>query len=574
MMNTTLVPNDTIIRDGAPAFLSDSPVEGVADLLCRWLGTPMSIFDSESESFLMEATDQPFHDWELLAALAQRVAHDGKPTAVAEDGPLMTYAIPIEKAREGSLVAVATFLMDDVESITDWSAAASLLGVELEAAEEWARHQRPTSHKSLYQLGNLVSEYFAATKLAQDLLAENRRLRSERCLPEKSLRALDGVVAALQASNGDDVFYERTLQSLAALLRADGLALVRHNGLTNNNDEDNDARDPRRTQTTSPIWHQWGNCPVDARWFTEVVKPYEDSPPRQPIVLDGDAVESITPLMGPQEQILLVPIRDDQAVVAWLLVVTPVDADEVCRIDHRLFDTLARLLALHDACFADVYWNSEAVTGLVHSLTSAIDAKDPYTRGHSDRVARIALRLGQELGFDTSTLKTLYLSGLLHDIGKIGIDDAILLKPGNLTKEEYEHIKSHTVIGYNIISGLKSLKDMLPAVRHHHESWDGKGYPDGLAGEEIPLVARVVAVADSYDAMSSTRPYRDPLTEKRLFEFLRRGAGKQWDAQIIDAFFAAVDDVRVIVAGAEANGLAPPRPTQMPAEEVLLSDQA
>ena len=304
-----------------------------------------------------------------------------------------------------------------------------------------------------------------------------------------------------------------------------------------------------------------------------MIQPYDENPPHEPIVLAGEAVEAIVPLLANREQVLLVPIRDDQNVIAWLLVVNPVDADHIPRIDRRLFDTLARLLAVHDGCFADVYWNSEAVTGLVHSLTSAIDAKDPYTCGHSDRVARISLRLGQELGFDTSTLKTLYLSGLLHDIGKIGIDDAILLKPGNLTKEEYEHIKSHTVIGYNIVSGLKSLREMLPAVRHHHESWDGKGYPDGLAGEEIPLVARIVGVADAYDAMSSTRPYRDPLSEERLFDFLRRGAGKQWDAHVIDAFFAAVDDVRAIVAGAENNGPALPRATQL-AVGADLKDQA
>jgi putative nucleotidyltransferase with HDIG domain len=179
-------------------------------------------------------------------------------------------------------------------------------------------------------------------------------------------------------------------------------------------------------------------------------------------------------------------------------------------------------------------------------MSSAIDAKDPYTRGHSDRVARVSVRLCQELGLDQDTIRTIYLAGLLHDVGKIGIDDNVLRKPGKLTDAEYEHIKSHVEIGYRILRGLKKMGHLLPIVLHHHESWDGKGYPYGLTGNNIPYLARIVAVADAFDAMSSDRPYRKGMPDEKLDAIFQAGAGKQWDPDVVAAFFRARDDIRKI----------------------------
>jgi putative nucleotidyltransferase with HDIG domain len=182
----------------------------------------------------------------------------------------------------------------------------------------------------------------------------------------------------------------------------------------------------------------------------------------------------------------------------------------------------------------------------VRAMSSAIDAKDPYTRGHSDRVARVSVRLAQELGCDSETLKTLYFSGLLHDIGKIGINDEVLRKPGKLTPEEFEHIKQHVIIGYRILADLRKMSPMLPVVLHHHEAWDGSGYPHALAGENIPYLARIAAVADSYDAMASDRPYRAGMADEKLDEIIRAGAGQQWDPTVVAAFFRVREDIRAI----------------------------
>ena len=153
---------------------------------------------------------------------------------------------------------------------------------------------------------------------------------------------------------------------------------------------------------------------------------------------------------------------------------------------------------------------------------------------------------GPELGCSKDDLNTIYLSGLLHDIGKIGIDDNVLRKPGPLTPEELEHIKTHPELGCRILDGVKQLDQVLPVVRHHHEAWNGGGYPDGLKGEECPFLARIVAVADSIDAMSSDRPYRKGMPDEKLDSILRDGAGKQWDAQVIEAAFRVRDELRRI----------------------------
>ena len=161
-------------------------------------------------------------------------------------------------------------------------------------------------------------------------------------------------------------------------------------------------------------------------------------------------------------------------------------------------------------------------------------------------MARVTVRLAEELGCDAETLNTLYLSGLLHDIGKIGIDDNVLRKPGKLSDEEYSHIKRHPEIGHKILRDLGKLPEVLPAVLHHHESWDGSGYPQELTTEKIPLAARIVGVADAFDAMSSDRPYRKGMPDEKIDAIFRAGSGQQWDPQVVEAFFRARDDVRQI----------------------------
>jgi len=174
----------------------------------------------------------------------------------------------------------------------------------------------------------------------------------------------------------------------------------------------------------------------------------------------------------------------------------------------------------------------------VKSLAAAIDAKDPYTRGHSERVTRFSILIARELGLDDKTQRDVQLCGLLHDVGKIGVPISILRKKDKLTDEDWKHIRRHPVLGAEIISPITQLKELVRNVRYHHERYDGKGYPDNLKGEDIPLISRILAVADTFDALTSERPYRNGLSDKAALEEMEIVKGTQLDPACVEAFLA------------------------------------
>jgi len=182
----------------------------------------------------------------------------------------------------------------------------------------------------------------------------------------------------------------------------------------------------------------------------------------------------------------------------------------------------------------------EAYYGTIESLRLAVDAKDSYTSGHSDRVSYYSVLIGKEMGLSEEELDILKQGALFHDIGKIGIPDAILQKPGKLTDEEYDDIKNHPSIGAKIIGPAKIFEPLIPMVLYHHERFDGKGYPSGKKGEEIPLMARIVCIADSFDAMTSDRAYRPRFTVVKAMEEIENCKSTQFDPELVDAFMIAM----------------------------------
>ncbi len=170
---------------------------------------------------------------------------------------------------------------------------------------------------------------------------------------------------------------------------------------------------------------------------------------------------------------------------------------------------------------------------IIRSLAKAVEAKDSYTKGHSDQVARYAVKLGRRLKLSSNELDNLYWAGIVHDVGKIGIPDSILNKPGKLTQEEFDLMKQHPVIGREILSEVDSLKPILPVMYHHHERIDGKGYPDGIKDEQIPFLSKIISVVDAYDAMTSDRAYRKAMDIKKAVEILEQGSGTQWSEDLV-----------------------------------------
>lgn len=234
---------------------------------------------------------------------------------------------------------------------------------------------------------------------------------------------------------------------------------------------------------------------------------------------------------------LLVPLQVEERTIGALGLGEKQNGKAFNSIDLKLLTTVASQVAVLVEN-ARLYADLEALfLGVVQSLVSAIEARDPSTKGHSDRVKTYALQIGLELGLPEADRRRLELASLLHDIGKIGYSDAIFTNPtSTLSKEHWQVVERHSQVSEMILSPLAGFADIVPSIRWHHERYDGKGYPDGLKGEEIPLLARIVSVVDSYDAMTSERSYRKTFSEQETLNELVRNSGGQFDPGIVDVF--------------------------------------
>jgi putative nucleotidyltransferase with HDIG domain len=234
-------------------------------------------------------------------------------------------------------------------------------------------------------------------------------------------------------------------------------------------------------------------------------------------------------------RLLAVPLQRGEQVLGCMYVLDKEHGD-FDSVDIKLLNSIANESAIYlenAILFEDVHG---LMMGLLHSLTSAVDAKDAYTCGHSERVALLGKTLAQEFGLDDHQVERIYMAGLLHDVGKIGVPEAVLRKPGKLTMEEFEQMKRHPAIGAKILHDVKQIQDIIPGVLHHHERFDGRGYPDGLSGHNIPLMGRIICLADCFDAMTSTRTYRKAMPLEVTLADIRRCSGTQFDPALTEAF--------------------------------------
>jgi len=202
----------------------------------------------------------------------------------------------------------------------------------------------------------------------------------------------------------------------------------------------------------------------------------------------------------------------------------------------------------------------------IEMIAAAVDAKDPYTKGHSGRVAQFSVVLARELGLPEEEVDKIRISAILHDVGKIGIEDRVLKKPGILTNEEFEIMKRHTVMGYEIVRQVKQLTEMLPGIRWHHEALSGRGYPDGVEGDELPLMVRIISVADTFDAITTDRPYHAAAEFTKALEILRKHTGTKYDPIVVDALDSAVAKGSLAKFGMRRRALdaAAPAPVGLP----------
>ncbi|MCH2144301.1 MAG: HD domain-containing protein [Phycisphaerales bacterium] len=264
---------------------------------------------------------------------------------------------------------------------------------------------------------------------------------------------------------------------------------------------------------------------------------------REPIVVDSRSDPRFDAITDCGASVIVCPVAGDNGTIGVLYAGKKQGVDETASsIEAKLVGAAAE----HVSVFlrnASMYENLDAMfLGTVQGMVSAIDAKDPYTCGHSQRVSWLAGRLAAAYGWDEAGVRRVELAGLVHDVGKIGVPESVLCKAGRLTDPEFDQIKQHPGIGARILRDIPQMKDILPAVLHHHERWDGGGYPMGLAGDEIPMIARFVAIADAFDAMSSDRTYRSARPRDYVLQEITRCAGTQFDPRLVEPFMSITFD--------------------------------
>ena len=528
----------------------------VAAILDRAFGVQFTLVDGVTAEVLGLDADQPAYPWWSRSRLCSEVARCGRARVLDDQDPFVVLAIPLDTKTGEPCVAIATFVARPVAPGEDLAAAAEVLGMSMPEVSAWAARQKPWPAESLRRMSDLVLDQLAANYRIEQLVDEAGTLSCHIAATYEEISLLHRLTQNLKISKSDEDLGRLALEWMEAVLPAKGLAIQ----LMPTADSDEAlGRKGRR----EPLLLVQGCCPIEnSRQFTRLVEHLDlaHQPNGQPVVINRGVTEREDWPCPQVRQMMIVPLAEGENLFGWVAAFDHVTDGEFGTSEASLLNSVAVILGIHDGNILLYEQQAELMRGIIRALTAAIDAKDQYTCGHSDRVARIAVRLAQELGCDAAAINTIYLAGLLHDIGKIGIADIVLQKPGKLSDEEYQHIKSHPEIGHRILHDLKKLDNVLPVILHHHEAWNGAGYPLQLKSEQIPLAARIVAVADSYDAMGSDRPYRKGMSDDKIDEIFRSETGRQWDPEVVAAFFRARDDLRQIVTCERTANKAEPQP--------------
>jgi len=538
VINSTLDLHDYRSTEGPGAEPAEKLIAGgaILELLEQTFGASFAVLDAERVEQLRGTPDLPHRDWGDRAAVCREVAQRGRAELIDEDDPFATLAVPLIDSGETSLVAVRTFVTRPVSLHERLTAPAAVLGCDERQTLPWASRQLAWSAESLLRIGQLVLDQWKAGQRIAELEEEAGTLSVHLASTYEEISLLYRLTQNLKISESDDELGRIALEWLHEVLPATAVAIQlvpvapAHESLN---------YEVRRQD----VLLTYGDFPIDQARFTRLIDHLDAGSAMRPLVVNRQVTAADAWPCPDVRQMIVVPLSEGDNLFGYLAALNHTDDDEFGTVEASLLSSVAAILGIHSGNIELYRQQSELLAGIIRALTSAIDAKDPYTCGHSDRVARIAVRLAEQLGCDANELHTIYLAGLLHDIGKIGISDSVLRKPDKLSDKEYEHIKTHVEVGHRILRDLKKLEGVLPVVLHHHESWDGGGYPHQLNDETIPLPARIVAVADSFDAMSSDRPYRKGMPLEKIDEIFRSGAGQQWDPKVVDAYFHARDDI-------------------------------
>ncbi len=421
----------TLPTDGTTQVADRIPAQGTAavEMLRRAFGTEFHLIDGQTGEPLYVSPEQPACDWAMLAEMCREVLRRGRAEFLAEETPLLVLAVPLVMSPDQDVVAVASFVTRPVGADEDLTEAAQRLGMDPAAAHAWAQRQSPCSPTLLDRLSSVVLERLVAERRFDELEQEARQLSVHLASTYEEISLLHRLTQKLRISQRDEDLGRMALEWLEEVVPAQGLAIqflpVARPGDT--------LAHQARTQT---LLLTRGDCPFTSEQFGRLMEHVGLRRATQPVVLNRQVTANPEWPFPEVRQLIAVALVEGENLFGWLAAVNHASQGEFGTVEASLLSSVATIVGIHSGNLELYRQQAELLAGVVRALTSAIDAKDPYTCGHSDRVARIAVRLAQELGCPPENLDTIYLSGLLHDIGKIGINASVLRKPGKLKDVE------------------------------------------------------------------------------------------------------------------------------------------
>ena len=513
--------------------------EALLATLSSTLGTPFRLWAARPEDWCSDNTvasqaeqlrRRMLHGGDVAAAL-ERARQQGSGTLDLEDGTLGVW-IRLPGIVRRQLLAFGTVPNANfVQTSLLIDAACKLLAQQVELSDQSA-----DMDSCLENLTYGLEEQTWLRSLSNHLTL---------CSARRSLR---------------DVAVE-LLPSLRQLVGAESIAIL----LTGTITSQSEASASVQTILTSVLWD--GPQTVNEQSLQTWLDSQPTTPQSRPVIQNGNRVDAKLRRCDIRSLCAVQICRGD-TVFGWVVAAnrTPYQRDafdalprgisevEFGTVEAGLVDAAAKMLATHGHNVELLQDREDLVIGVIRAMGHAVDARDPYTRGHSERVGRYGRQLAEAIGLASHDCDRIYLSGLLHDVGKIGIPDAVLGKTGRLTEDEFAIVQRHSEIGASIIQALPQLADLMPGILHHHESFDGTGYPHGLKGDAIPLMGRILAVADAYDAMTSDRPYRQGMPRETAVAILESRAGIQWDSELVRIFLAIPESALMLEAVAGDHG--------------------
>ncbi len=531
--------------DASSVEVYSSSNETLLSRLDEALGQTCAVVDPSSGTVTRLSSSWPRIDLFRWLPLCHHVSRLQKPEVIEDHAPLMLLAMPLEVGEfERPRVAMALVVTDLVRSVSNVESAAKILGLDPKSLYSWASKQRVSTPGTTLKL---IESVFSNHRLNSRVDNQQDRISdiSSRLISTfEELNLLHRLTELLSLDHSVRDISKEVIGWLAEIIPAKCLIV---NWIT----QESVSNTPSHRDRVDGRTIVAGVSPIQISEIDTFYKHLGPEASYRPMLHDQVSTASPNWRYPQIEQAITVPIRTSDQFYGWIGVLNYEQNsnnrdNELCKTHASLITSVANILSIHAGNRVLFHRKEILLDSAVRAITSAIDAKDSYTCGHSDRVARIAVCLAKQLGCTQEEQNSIYMGGLLHDVGKIGIDDTVLRKPGGLTEEEFDHIKSHPLLGARIVEEVEELQHVLPIVLYHHEAWDGSGYPEGLVAESCPMQARIMAVADAIDAMGSDRPYRQGMPFSKINEILKDGSGKQWDPEVVAAYFEVKDRIEAI----------------------------